>query len=60
MAELEAGFRDGRVVDDREKARRIGHDGPIEERLVMVEQVDEIDVAIEVGVLVAELHHHSA
>ena len=60
MAELEAGLADGRVVDDRQKARRVGHDGPIEERLVVVEQIDQVDVAIEVGGLVAELHHDAA
>ena len=48
MAELETGFPDGRVIHDRQKPRRIGHHSPIEERLVMVEEIDQIDVAIEV------------
>ena len=60
VTELEAGFADGRVIDDRQKARRVGHDRPIEERLVMVEQIDQVDVAVEVGGLVTELHHHPA
>ena len=59
VAELQAGLADGRVVHDRQKARRVRHDGPVEERFVVIEQIDEIDVAIEVGVLVAELHHHA-
>ena len=58
MTELEARFADGRVVDDRQKPRRIGHDRPIEQRLVMVEQIDKEDVAVEIGGLVTELHHH--
>ena len=60
VAELQAGLADGRVVHDRQKPRRIGHDRPIEERLVVVEQIDEVDVAIEIGGLMAELHHHPA
>jgi hypothetical protein len=60
VAELETGFPDGRIIDDRQKARRIGHYGPIEERLVVVEQIGQIGVSIKVGVLVAELRHHPA
>jgi hypothetical protein len=59
MAELQTGFADGRVVHNREKARRVRHDGSVEERLVVVEQVHEIDITIEVCVLLAELHHHA-
>ena len=40
VAELETRLSDGWVIDDRQKARRIGHDRPIEERLVMVEEID--------------------
>jgi hypothetical protein len=40
MAELETGFSNGWVIHDREKSRRIGHHGSIEERLVMIEKVD--------------------
>jgi hypothetical protein len=60
MAELEAGFPDGRVVNDRQKASRVGHYSPIEECFVVVEQIDQVNVAIEVRVLVAEFHHHPA
>ena len=59
MTELKAGFADGRVIDDRQKTGRIGHDRPIKERLVMVEEIDQVDVAFEVGGLVTKLHHYS-
>ena len=53
MPELQAGLADGRVVDDRQKSRRVRHDGPVEQRFVVVEQIDQVDVAIEVrGLLV--------
>src|SRR5262249_12512396 len=60
VAELEAGLPNRRIVHDREEARRIRHHSPIEERFVVVKQIDQVDVAIEVCVLVAELHHHTA
>ena len=60
VAELQACLADGRVVHNREKSRRVRHDGSVEEGLVMVEQIDEVDVAIEVRVLLAELHHHAS
>jgi hypothetical protein len=60
VTELEAGFADGRVIDDRQKARWIGHDRPIKERLVVVEEIDQVDVAVKVGALVTKLHHHPA
>ncbi len=60
MAELETGFADGRVVYNREKAHRIRHDGPIEKRLVVIEKIGEVNVAIEVRALMPELHHHAA
>jgi hypothetical protein len=59
MTELQGCFPDGRVIHEREKPRRIGHDGPIEKRLVMFEQIGEVDVAIEIRPLMPELHHHS-
>jgi hypothetical protein len=60
MAELKIGFPDGWVTNDREKACGIRHDGPVEQGLVVVEQVREIDVAIKVSRLVTELHHQAA
>src|ERR1017187_1122620 len=60
VAKLEAGFPDGRVVNDRQKASWIRHYSPIEKGFVVVEQVDQVNVAIEVRGLVAELHHHPA
>ncbi len=59
MAELQADVADRGIVDDRKEPSRIGHDGAIEQRLVVVEQVDQIDVAVEVGRLVTELHVHA-
>jgi hypothetical protein len=58
VAELEARFADGRVVDDRQKPRRVRHDRPVEQGLVVVEQVHQEDAAVEVAGLVTELHHH--
>ena len=60
MAELEADFPNGRVVNDGQKASWVGHDRPIEERFIVVEQVDQVNVAIDVAGLVTELHHHPA
>src|SRR6202022_2088241 len=60
VAELEAGLADGRVVHNRKKTRWVRHDSPVEERCVVVEQIDEVNIAIEVRVLVPELHHHAA
>ena len=36
VAEGEAGIGDGRVIEDRDEPRRIGHHGPVEQRLVPV------------------------
>ena len=55
VVELQAGLADGRVVDDRQEARRVRHQGAVEQRLVLVEQPDQVDVAIEIGGLVSEL-----
>ena len=60
VPELETGLADRRVVDDRKKSRRVGHDRAVEKRFVVVEQIDEVDVAIEIGVFVAELLHDPA
>src|SRR5713101_4544716 len=60
MAELQACLADSRVVHNREKSCRVRHDGSVEERFVVVQQIDEVDIAIEVRVLLAELHHHAS
>ena len=44
VAELQAGLADGRVVHDGQEARRVRHQRAVEERLVVVEQVDQVDV----------------
>ena len=59
VAELQARFADGRVVHDRQKARRVRHDGLVEEGFVVIEQIDEIDIAFEVRRLLTQLHHHA-
>src|SRR5262249_24175113 len=46
VPELKTGFANRGIVDDRKESRWIGHDRPIEKRLVMVEQINEIDVTI--------------
>ena len=58
VAEFQAGLADGRIVNDWEKARRVRHHRPVKQRLIMIEQVRQIDVTVEVGGLVTELHHH--
>lgn len=55
MAELEARLADRGGVQDRQKTCGIRHHDLIEERLVGVEQRDQIDVAFEVGRLVPDL-----
>src|SRR5260370_6976412 len=60
MAKLQTGFADGRVVYDRKEAYRIRHDSSVEKRLVMIEKIREVNVAIKVCALMAELHHHAA
>ena len=59
MAEFQAGFADGRVVDDRQEARGIGHQRPVEQRLVVIEQTDQVDVAVDVAGLVPKLLQHA-
>src|SRR5271170_7327253 len=60
MAELQASFPDGWVVNDRQKASGVRHDSPIKEGFVVIEQVDQVNVAIKVRILVGELQHHPA
>jgi hypothetical protein len=55
VVELQAGLRNRRVVHDFEEACRVGHQGAIEERLVRVEQIYQVDKAVEVGGLALEL-----
>ncbi len=59
MAELQACFADGWVVHNGEKSCRVRHDGSVEERFVVIEQIDEVDIALEVRALLAEMHHHA-
>ncbi len=59
MTEFHACFADGRVVNNREKARRVRHDRCVEERFVVVEQIHEINITVEIGILLAQLHHHA-
>src|SRR4029077_240251 len=49
VPKLQAGFSDGRVVDDGQKPSRIGHDGSIEQRLIVVQQVDQVNVALKIS-----------
>ena len=59
MAELQTCLADGRVVHNREKSRRVRHDGSIEERFIVVEQIDQVDVAFQIGGLLRELQIHA-
>ena len=58
VAEFQTGLADRRIINDGQKVRRVGHDRPIEQRLIVVEQLYQINIAVEVGRLVAELHPH--
>ncbi len=55
VAEFQAGLGDGRVVHDGQETRRVRHQRAVEERLVVVHQADQVDVALQVGGLVPEL-----
>jgi len=55
VAELQACLGDGRVVHDGQEPRRVRHQRAVEERLVVVQQLDQVDVALQVRGLVAEL-----
>jgi hypothetical protein len=58
VTEGEAGIGDGRVIEDRYEARRVGHHGAVEQCLVPVRKTDEIDVAFKiVGLRLQMLHH---
>ena len=58
MAEGETRIGDRRVIEDRYKARRVGHHRAVEQCLVPVRQTDEIDIAFKiVGLRVEVLHH---
>src|SRR5262249_14587115 len=59
VPEREAGIGDGRVIEDRNEPRRIGHHGAVEQGLVAVQQTDEIDVAIEVIGFALEMAEHA-
>src|SRR5262249_55704912 len=60
VTELQTGFADGRVVHDGHESRRVRHDRAVEEGLVDVQQVDQVNIALQVGGLVPELLHHPA
>jgi hypothetical protein len=59
VAEGEAGIGDRRVIEDRDEPRRVGHDRPIEERLVAVCQPDQIYVALNIAWLRVQLLQHA-
>jgi hypothetical protein len=60
VPKLQTCLTDGWVIYDRRETSGVGPDGAVEECLVVVEQIDQINVAFEVRAFVAELHHHSA
>ena len=60
VTKFEARVANGRVVHDGKESRRIGHDRAVEERLIVIEQIDEVDVAVEIRRLVRELQHDAA
>ena len=59
VSELEACLTDGRIVHDRKKPGGVRHDGPIKESFIVIEQVDQVNVALQIRVLLAELEHHT-
>ena len=60
MAELQAGLGDRRVVHDGQETGWVRHQRAVEERLVVVQQLDQVDVALQVRGLVAELLEDAA
>ena len=60
VAEFETGLADCRIVHDRQESRRIRHNGAVEQGFVVVEQIDEIDVTIKVGVFMPQLGQHAS
>jgi hypothetical protein len=60
VAKLQAHFADRRVIDNRKEPRGVRHDRSVEERLVVIKEVDEIDISVEIGCLVPELLHDPA
>ena len=55
VAELQARLAHRRVIQNRQEPRRIGHDHLVEQHLIGVQQPDQVDVALQIGRLVAEL-----
>jgi hypothetical protein len=58
VAKGEAGVGDRRIVEDWNKARRVGHDSSIEHRLVPIGQTDKIDVPLKVGLFGVQMSQH--
>ena len=59
MTELETRITDCWIIDNRQETGGVRHERAVEKRLVVVEEVDEIDVAVHVRSLVAELQKHA-
>src|SRR5215472_5075357 len=59
MSELEASLADGGVVNDGKKACWVGHERAVKECFVVVEEIDQVDVAFEVRGLLRELRIHA-
>ena len=55
VPEFQAGLSHRRVVDDRQKPRRVRHQHLVEKRLIGVQQRDQVDVTLQVRRLLAEL-----
>ena len=60
MAEAKAGLAHRRRVHERQEPGGIGHEDPIEERLVGVLELREVDVPLEIGRLRVELRHRAS
>ena len=59
MPELQTRLANRRVVHDGQEARGIRHHGPVKQGFVVIQQIDQIDVAREVIWLTRQLHHHA-
>ena len=60
VAEAKAGLAHRRRVHERQEPAGIGHEDPIEERLVGVLELREVDVPLEIGRLRVELRHRAS
>src|SRR5262249_16099175 len=60
VSKLQAGFANRGVLVDRKKAGGGGHDPAIEQRFFVIEEIDQINVALEVCRFLCQLRVHAS